>query len=282
MAAPSPSTWPPSEIVRFLGSIDSGTEVARVLTDVGEAYLKAMGNKGGEHCLACEWVGSHLARWFKLPTLDFAIINVTEADEIPLHGGKQASPGPAFITRAEFGESWSGKAKQLHRLINPNDISRLVAFDTWILNCDRHAPRGRRVPNHNNVFLSTEAPEGHLLLKAIDHTHAFTCGKGIGRHVAYIDNIKDDNVYGLFPSFATKLDPDSFQQAQADLASVPSQLVEQIVSSIPREWDVGSDARSVLTKFIVERAQYLAQKRTGTMGICLYQRTLNFRTEGGG
>ena len=92
-----------------------------------------MGNVGGDHCLACEWVASHLAGWFKLPTFDFALFEVTDLDEIPLFRGGSAQAGPAFITRAESGEPWSGEGAQLNKLINPLDISRLVVFDTWVL-----------------------------------------------------------------------------------------------------------------------------------------------------
>ena len=109
MTVPAPAGWQPTEILRFIRNFDTGTEAVLVLTDAGEGYLKARGNVGGEHCLACEWVATHLARWFKLPTFDYALIEVTDLDEIPLFRGGHAQPGPAFITRAESGEPWSGK-----------------------------------------------------------------------------------------------------------------------------------------------------------------------------
>jgi hypothetical protein len=238
-----------------------------------------MGNVGGEHCLACEWVATHLARWFKLPTFDFALIEVTDLDEIPLFRGGQAQPGPAFITRAESGEPWSGEGTQLNRLINPLDISRLVVFDTWVLNCDRHAPGGRRRPNFNNVFLSEEAPEGYLLLKAMDHTHAFTCGRELTSRIAHLDQIRDSDVYGLFPAFLPMLDQDAFHQALDDLARLSRQYVEEVVTSVPREWDVSPGARRALTELVVQRALYLASNRTGIMGIHLYQGHLDLPTQ---
>lgn len=279
MTVPALDQWRPTEIRRFIRNFDTGTEAVLVLTDAGEGYLKARGNVGGEHCLACEWVATHLARWFKLPTFDFTLLEVTDLDEIPLYRGGHAQPGPSFITRAESGEPWSGKGTQLNRLINPQDISRLVVFDTWILNCDRFAPHGRRKPNYNNVFLSEEAPNGYLMLKAMDHTHAFTCGRELTPRIATLDRIRDPDGYGCFPEFLPRLDQDAFQQALADLALLPRQFVEEIVRSVPREWDVGPDARRALTEFIVQRALYLASNRTGIMGIHLYQGHLDLPTE---
>ncbi len=281
MTHPPIAAWKPTEILRFIRNFDTGTQAALVLTDAGEGYLKAMGNRGGEHCLACEWVATHLARWFKLPTFEFALLEVTDLDEIPLFGGGHAQTGPCFITRAESGEPWGGKGIQLGRLINPLDISRLVVFDTWVLNCDRFSPNPQRKPNYNNVFLSAEAPEGHLLLKAMDHTHAFACGRDLTPRLANIDQIKEANVFGLFPEFVPRLNQDAFHQALDDLAYIPRQFVEEIVSSVPREWDVSREARSALTELIIRRALFLATNRSGIMGIHLYQKTLDLPKERG-
>jgi hypothetical protein len=276
MTGPTPGGWQPKEILRFIRGFDTGTEAVLVLTDVGNGYLKAMGNRGGEHCLACEWVATHLARWFKLPTFDFALIKVCDLDEIPFFRGGRAQPGPAFIARAELGEPWGGKEIQLNRLFNPQDISRLVVFDTWVLNCDRHAPKRHRKPNFNNVFLSEEAPDDHFLLKAMDHTHAFSCGRELTPRIANLDHIKDPEVYGLFPGFRKMIDGDEFRKALDDLSQLPRQFVEEVVRSVPHEWDVPPNARAALTELIVQRALYLAHNRTGIMGLHLYQGHLDF------
>ena len=91
----------------------------------------------------------------RLPTFAFAIVEVTNEDEIPLAGGGRAQPGPAFISRSERGKSWGGSARELRRLANPDDLTRLVLLDTWLRNCDRHPldPTQRR-PNRDNVFFS--------------------------------------------------------------------------------------------------------------------------------
>jgi hypothetical protein len=154
--------WQPTTIKRFIQAFPTSACTALVETDAGMGYLKPMGGPEGPHTLACELVATRLAKWFGLSTLDFAVIPVAPEDEIPFHKGGKAEVGPAFITRAESGEPWSGAPNQLSRLINSQDVSRLVVFDTWTLNCDRYSlPSGDRVGkpriNRNNVFLS-EAP----------------------------------------------------------------------------------------------------------------------------
>src|SRR5690242_4252699 len=120
------TAWQPQTILRFIRAFPTSTNVVRVDTDAGEGFLKAMGNPEGPHVLACELVGTLLAEWLGLPTLEYALIRVTPEDEIPLASGGLAAPGPAFITKAENGFSWGGDQETLRRILEPQDISRLV------------------------------------------------------------------------------------------------------------------------------------------------------------
>jgi|GEM_PF-276770 len=255
--------WQPTTIKRFIKAFPTSACTVLVETDAGKGYLKALGNEEGPHILACEWVGTHLAKWFGLSTFDVAIISVTDVDEIPFHNGGKALTGPAFIARAESGEPWSGDEKQLDRLFNPQDISRLVVFDTWTLNCDRYSWQGEgrtlRVRiNRNNVFLSEEAPESQFMLKAMDHTHCFTCGRELSRKLREIDKIKDSRVFGLFPEFQKYLNRVRIQQAAKDLRRILRTDVARITDGVPKEWEMKTDARDALIDLVVGRAMFVA------------------------
>ncbi len=256
----SSGNWAPTTVLRVIRSFPTGSEVVRVETDQGEAYLKALGNAGGPHVLACEWTGTHLARWMGLPTLEFALIGVTQEDEIPFAGGKKAEPGPAFISRAERGIAWGGRRESLEQTSNPSDVNRLVVFDTWTLNCDRHHPDStQRKPNRDNVFLSQEGGKpGQLVLKAIDHGHCFTCGRDLTPSVGRIDLVNDARVYGLFDEFWPLMDRTEVQVAATHLRALEESWVRSIVEAIPVEWSVDSSARTALVRLICDRARYVA------------------------
>jgi hypothetical protein len=237
----------------------SSTAVVRVETDCGEGYLKALGNPAGPHALACELVGTQLARWFKLPTFDFALIEVTPEDEIPFYNGGVAASGPAFITRFEAGLQWGGGRQQLEKISNREDIGRMVVFDTWTRNCDRQAPPdAKREPHRDNVYLSRKgATGGKFILKAIDHTHCFTCGRELSPRLAQIAAVQDTGLYGMFTEFRPLIERADVAQAVADLRALKQIEVEAMVATVPTEWQVNDSARRSWVELICRRAEYV-------------------------
>jgi hypothetical protein len=263
------ANWKPTTVTRFLNGIPSSARTAIVETDAGTGYLKALGNPEGPNTLACELVGTRLAQWLGLPTLDFALIEVDEIDDIPFYNAAgepegHALPGMAFVTRKERGETWGGKQRQLKELMNPKDISRLVVFDTWTLNCDRYGlnknPLKRPRINRGNVFLSEEALKGTLCLKAIDHTHCFTCGRPLTSRVADLDTIQDERVFGLFPEFRKYLNRDAVQDSAARLRELERSFAASTMQDIPSSWEVKKGVQEAWVDLIVRRAGFVSER----------------------
>ena len=231
-----------------------------VESDCGEGYVKALGNPEGPHALASEFVGTQLAEWFDLPVFDYALVSLTDDDELPFSRGGQAESGPAFISRAETGFTWGGDEWTLKKLANPADLSRLVVFDTWIRNRDRHHPDPEaRAPNLDNVFLSKDGVDNDsFILKAIDHTHCFGSTVDLSPRLAHLDEIQDPAVYGLFPEFRGLIDRAQIVSAAADLRGLDRSDVEAMVARVPRGWDVNRTTRTAWVRLICERAIFVA------------------------
>jgi hypothetical protein len=156
-----------------------------------------LGNRQGPHVLATDLVGTHLARWLGLSTFDVAIFNLESDDVFDLPRGAKAEPGPAFVTKALPGDPWGKSGLELDVLVNPEDISRLVVFDTWTLNCDRHHYDLKvRKPNYDNVYLSSADVEpGQRRLIAMDHGLCFIrSGEDLTTSLAHIDKWKQEHV----------------------------------------------------------------------------------------
>jgi hypothetical protein len=216
----------------------------------------------GEQVLACEWVCVRLARWFGLPTFKAAILDLP-ADrcfDLPAHNGNRyrAEPGPCFVTQATAGHVWDRSEADLRTLVNPDAITLLVAFDTWVLNRDRYLPDPvRPKANYGNVFLA-EYPKAKEMyeLVAMDHTHCFDNGQ-LHRRLSQIGSVKDDRVYGLFPQFRGWVDPAVIRATVTRLKAVTAAMVEPFIADVPDRWGLDAETRVAWREQIVGRARHL-------------------------
>lgn len=257
----SDNEWQPTEFKRFEAGLDTSMGTARIITDAGRTYIKAMGNRQGPHLLAVELIATRLAHWFKLSVLDHAVIEIdSSVDEIPFLRGGFAESGPAFVTRAIQGHPWGGSSEELKSVVNPQEISRLVVFDSWVRNCDRYPPDlTERKPNYDNVLLEELAGDDadRLRLIAMDHTHCFGCGRDLDARASHIDRVKDDRVYGLFPGFVPWIQRFEVEGAVADLSMLDRDWVESVVNDVPEKWDVPAEAKRALADLICWRAKFV-------------------------
>ena len=255
----SSSNWEPTEVTQFINHVNSGAGTLIVQTDAGLAYLKALGNPDGPHALVKDLLGTHLAAMLGLPTFDYAVIEVTELDELPFFKGGVAEPGPAFVTRGEEGAVWGNDKRLLEKIDNPDAISGLVVVDTWPRNTDRYyLPKGR--VNWDNVFFSKESSEeGKLSLRAMDFSHAIQFGGELTTGFSSITNIKDAGVFGMFPEFRKKLSRVAIRHFASVLGGVSWSQIEDAVGLIPQQWHLDSIVRSSLASFLFQRASVVAE-----------------------
>jgi hypothetical protein len=261
MAWAMESNWKPTRLMEVAGSVDTSTGATEVTTDAGRAYIKALGNRQGPHVLATDWVGTHLAKWFGLSTFDVAIFHLKPDDEFELPRGVKVMPGPVFASRALPGDPWGKSELQLDQLANPEDITRLVVFDTWTLNCDRHYhDEAVRMPNYDNVFLSSEGVDaGKRRLIAMDHGLCFIrSNEELSPKLVHIDKMKDANVYGLFPEFQNKLQQGILLECASRLRTMDAATAGAIIETVPSEWKVSSDSRLAWRDLILQRADFVA------------------------
>jgi len=256
--ASNPS-FQPSEVIQFIDNRDSGAGTLVVETDAGIGYLKALGNPDGPHALVKEFLGTHLAATLGLPTFDYALIEISDLDELPFFRSGVAEPGPAFITRAEKGQTWGEDKRMLEKIDNPRAISGLVVADTWLRNSDRYYPPSKRV-NLDNVFFSSESSTTLVSLRVMDFSHCIQYGGELTERVLRsIDNIKDDNIYGLFPEFRSRISRQSIQEFAGKLEGLPHSEFEDAVALLPKKWYLDHSLRLALIDFLRRRAAHVSE-----------------------
>lgn len=252
--------WEPKTIRRVVETFDTGSEVVLVITNEGQGYAKFLGAKEGPHVVACEFIGTRMAHLFGLPTLDHAVMDYDGIPEIELYSGGKAETGPAWITRKEEGFQWDASERMLERAENRSDLAKLVTLDTWILNCDRYRPEPPppRI-NRSNVFFSREGlPSGKYRMVAMDHTHAFTCGRPLRTQLANIESVKNETVFGYFPAFKKVIRSGEISQACKILASISDEDIAMEVDRMPKEWPVEPQVRDALKDFLLRRRDFVA------------------------
>jgi len=135
------------------------------------------------------------------------------------------------------------------KLMNPEAVVGMLAFDVLVCNRDRH---------HGNVLLQHPSPDmGGYILHVIDHSHAL------------IGNLP--NFEALLEFVAANPDPDAFLRvAPVEIRSLVQSLdefapwiqrindltetqIESSVSHIPREWRPMPDDSVKLVDFLLER-----------------------------
>jgi hypothetical protein len=140
------------------------------------------------------------------------------------------------------------------------EITGLVVLDTWTLNDDRHAPNGRKANRDNVFFIKSRREAGEVQLVAMDFTHAFRHGQDINRRLRFIERIRDERIYGLFPEFGSFLNREEVKRVSEMLQKFDMAIAEEFISIIPRAWEVDRDGRSALATLITERAHFIAER----------------------
>lgn len=241
----------PTEVVQELERFESSTKPARIKTDDGIGFAKSIGNPQGDFTLASELICAELAVWFGLAVPPFAVIPKCEI-QIPIGAGPAQFCAPLFFSLQLDGVPRDGTDTFLKRLRRRGDVAKLIVFDTWVRNCDRHGSYGS---NSDNLLYVRNG--GQYDLVPIDHSHCLIdtdCDTDLPAR----DGIcLDENVYGFFPEFSSFVGSAQVADAVAKLDSLDQRFVEECVNSVPTEWGLLPAHRAPLVNLICCRAKFV-------------------------
>lgn len=261
------NAWQPTSVRRVIRVLETSTRpIECELDDGAHAFVKVMGNPEGPSALACEFVGTEVARLLGLPVFDIAIPEYPKELCVPLEHGLTPQPGPCFAARFAEGISWDGRGALLDALEHPENIPGLVVVDTWLRNPDRYIVRaGRTRKNLRNVFLREDGvPRGSFRLLAIDHTHVIRQDSELTSQSLSIDREREDLVYGLFPEFVNRIDREDLQPFVKRLQHLGQTTeIDDLVRRTPKQWLSDGQVRQDLPGFLKRRATYVATNLEG-------------------
>jgi hypothetical protein len=95
---------------------------------------------------------------------------------------------------------------------------------------------------------------------AMDHTHAFTCGRTLTRAIKNIDRLQDERLYGHFPEFAEYVTHAALRRYTARLRSLSPAVADGFLAGVPGPWCPPGDVVDALREFLAQRAAFVGQK----------------------
>lgn len=247
----------PTKVLREIQTFDSSTRPAKVDTDAGEGFIKGIGNPAGDTALISELVAAELGTWFGLSIPDFSIMQHCQI-EIPMSRHQGVIEPPMFFSSSVEGTPRDGGDTFLKRLHRPNDVAKLVIFDTWIRNLDRFSDQSF---NSDNLLYSPYLRGRKYSLIPIDHSHCFV-EVDFATDLPSDDVICDPEVYGFFPEFEAFLTEYAVKEGLEKLNSIEEEFVEEVVNSVPAQWGLVYDSRKNLAEFICKRADFVVNTIT--------------------
>ena len=238
----------PTRINREIRVFQSSASPIQVDTDKGMGFVKAQNNPTyKEQVVIAELVAAELGTWFGLKIPPFAVIDHCNIELLMKDG--QPMNGPLFFSSFADGETYDGGNTFLSKLRDKDDITRLVVFDTWVRNWDRH---GLGDENKDNLLFVRDKRKYDLV--PIDHSWAFD---GDFPVTPSSDVIEDTKVYGKFPAFDQYVTSKTLSIVLERLAALDRCFVKEIVNSVPLEWGLGTFASVALVELICSRANFV-------------------------
>lgn len=138
---------------------------------------------------------------------------------------------------------------------NKDSYEKIILFDHLVYNTDR---------NKGNLLISTG--KGDKLLYAIDHTHVFK-NQTIWDRFCLIQGIQDNDFLnqdillnnGYVYFFRSKnINLDTLKlQASVFMNIINKELLENIVESIPNDWNINKADLDALIKYLLYRSEHL-------------------------
>jgi len=232
---------------------ESKTKNAHLITfDDGDDYVVKLYKPSENKALMNEWVAYCIARFMGLPIPYAYLIEMPKefVDNIPkveegLYTSKQFAN--KFIPN-----SVNAHETEIKSIINHRDLASIIVFDYWLCNNDR---------TRKNILLQ-EATPGKQFLWVIDHAEIFDSYSWTINDLENLPNsLIESATHQLMGSFIQ--DEKDLKRAVRKIQSIPIQLLEEILSFIPNDWNVSLEEKQELVKALHYRRHYILPKLVG-------------------
>ncbi|WP_227937953.1 HipA family kinase [Alkalihalobacillus deserti] len=217
---------------------ESKTNNAHLITfDDGNDYVVKLYKETERKALINEWVAYCFARFLRLPIPYSYLVEIPKEffDKIPKSTDTK-------YTSKQFASKYINNCKNGHEvnvtnITNYSNLAKIIVFDYWLYNVDR---------TRKNILLQENTPTSHYCW-IIDNADSFG---SISWTINDLENrpqtIIESATHQMLAKHVKK--EKDFKKAIQLIQVIPTQLIEEIVSSIPEDWNLSSDEKQELIK----------------------------------
>jgi hypothetical protein len=222
---------------------ESKTNNAHLITfDDGNDYVVKLYKNGEEKALINEWIAYCIARYMDLPIPPSYLVEMPEEfiAAIP-------NSGDFRYTTKQFASKYikdtiNGHQANVINIINHSDLAKVIVFDYWLCNTDR---------TRKNILLQ-EKTTGNFFLWIIDHAEIFGLYSWSVTDLQHPpQTVMKSFTHEMMAKFI--LEEDDFKKQIKLIQTIPTQLLEEIVSFIPDDWNLSLVEQQELIKTLIHR-----------------------------
>ncbi|WP_394233314.1 HipA family kinase [Niallia oryzisoli] len=209
----------------------------------GKDYVVKYFQQGFEKTLPNEWISYCLARYLGLPIPFARIIDIPQSfsSQIPELAAMNHTPHQFALTYIP--DCLDGhQVLRIPEITNSNELASIIVFDYWLYNSDR---------TRKNILLQGES-ENAFRLWAIDHAEVFGT---YNWQQDELENLPTGLIKSATHQIMASFIPDEkqlFEQINI-IQTIPTFLIEEIVSMIPDEWMVSKEEKKAMVNSLLVR-----------------------------
>ncbi|MFS1514184.1 HipA family kinase [Chengkuizengella sp. SCS-71B] len=195
---------------------------------------------GNEKSLMNEWIAYCIAKYMEIPVPEVQIIEMPNIflEEIPnLNAYYQHDLSKKQSAILYLEETIPLNEAEARHIINVDDIAKMIVFDYWLCNTNR---------THHNVLLKYETP-GVYHCWIMDHSEIFS---SISWTAADLESLPETLLQNVTHETLANFIPNEreFIEQIKVIQTIPSLLLEEILSLIPEEWKLSEKEQKNVLK----------------------------------
>lgn len=238
------------EPVAYRKKMEGKSNAHLITFNDGRDYVVKYLQPGFEKSLANEWVSYCIGRFLELP------IPFAQFVEIPQEFSSQIpNIEQLTYTQSQFASLYVCDCINGHQvssdphIINHQSLAGIILFDYWLCNRDR---------TRKNILLHEEMPD-YYYLWIIDHAEVFGSYNWLQSDLEKltVDIIKSAT-HQLMARFIA--DEKAFTEQLEIIQSIPTLLIEEIVSLIPDDWMVSQEEKKAMVNKLITRRDKILPK----------------------